>query len=61
MKVYIAIFIGRLAGFISMGVQSLFVSRRDQYHNSGFAIFLWKLSWWIGGFIMGAGFYYRYM
>ena len=61
MKIFISIIIGIIAGFVSMGVQSLFVSRRDQYRNSGFAIFLWKLGWWIGGFIMGLGLYYKYM
>jgi hypothetical protein len=61
MPIIIAIIIGIISGFVSMGIQSLFISRRDQYHNSGFAISLWKLSWWIGGFIMGLGIYYKYM
>jgi hypothetical protein len=60
MKIAICIIAGIVSGFIFSGVQSLFITRRDRYKNSSFSIALWKISWWIGGFIIGAGFTYRY-
>jgi len=58
MKVAILIIVGIMGGFLSSGIQSLFISRRDKWRNSKFAIFLWKLSWWVGGFIIFSGLTY---
>jgi uncharacterized membrane protein len=61
MNEILAIIFGLFSGFISLGIQSLFISKRDQYHNANFTTFLWKLSLWIGGFIIGAGLFYRWL
>jgi hypothetical protein len=61
MEIAICVVVGVISGFISSGIQSLFISRRDEFRNSGFAITLWKISWWIGGFIVGIGLTYKYL
>lgn len=50
---FFPILLGIVGGFISMWLQSAFISRRDTYVNSSFAIKLKKLSWFFGGFVMG--------
>ncbi len=55
-KVIVPILCGVVGGFISMWLQSAFISRRDQYVNSTFAIKLKKLGWWFVGFVLGCGF-----
>jgi hypothetical protein len=60
MKTAICVTVGIILGFISSGIQSLFISRRDRYKNSSFTITLWKISWWVGGFIVGVGLTYKY-
>ena len=62
MNILILIVVGIISGFISAFFQSLFVSRRDKWRNSKFAIFLWKVGWWIGGFVIFSGLtYYFFM
>jgi uncharacterized membrane protein YeaQ/YmgE (transglycosylase-associated protein family) len=60
MKEIIAIILGIIGAFVFSWFQSLFISRRDQYRNSSFMLTLWKISWWIGGFIVCCGGSYRY-
>jgi len=61
-KIAILIFVGLVGGFLSSYIQGLFISRRDKWRYSKFAIFLWKLSWWVGGFIFFSGLtYYFFM
>lgn len=61
MKLFIAVIIGIVIGFISSGIQSSFISKRDRNRNSDFKIKLWKISWWIGGFIVGLGISLKYL
>lgn len=62
MKTALVLLVGLVGAFLSFYAQSLFVSRRDKWRNSKFAIFLWKLSWWVGGFIFFSGLtYYFFM
>jgi hypothetical protein len=60
MKLILAIIIGIVAGFLVMGLESLFISRSDEYRNSGFTVFLWKVGWWIFGFLVGSGMFLKY-
>lgn len=52
-KLVIPILLGTAAGFASMWLQSAFISRRDTYVNSSFAIKIKKFNWFFGGFVMG--------
>jgi hypothetical protein len=52
-RLIIPILLGTLAGYLSMKFQAAFISRRDTYVNSSFAIKLKKLGWFFGGFVMG--------
>jgi len=55
MYIFMSILLGILGGFVSMGLQSAFISRRDTYVNSKFAITVKKIGWWIAGFVLGCG------
>jgi hypothetical protein len=52
---FISILLGIVGGFVSMWLQSAFISRRDTYVNSKFAITVKKIGWWIVGFVLGCG------
>jgi hypothetical protein len=56
MALFFAILFGLIGGTISLVLQAAFISRRDKYVNSSFAIFLKKVGWFVAGFVMGAGF-----
>jgi hypothetical protein len=54
-RVIIAMIIGIIGAFLSSKINFLLLSRRDKWVYSKFRVALWKISWWIGGFILFAG------
>jgi hypothetical protein len=44
---------GLIGGFACMFFRSLFISRRDKYVNSGFALITRKAGWFFVGFAIG--------
>ncbi|MGD9492849.1 MAG: hypothetical protein AB7V36_05800 [Bacteroidales bacterium] len=62
MNVFLLIVVGIVGAFLASFTGSLFVSRSDKWRNSRFQIFLWKLGWWLGGFVFFSGLtYYFFM
>jgi len=60
-KLVLGLIIGLVTGILFVVIESSFISRSDEYRNSGFQIFLWKLGWFVGGFLIGCnGFWYYF-
>jgi len=54
-KIIIAIIGGIVGGFLSSKINFLLLSRRDRWVYSKLRVKFWRISWWIGGFILFSG------